>query len=79
VTVEFGAFVQDHPYQRRFLDTFSLLAFVAARTSRVRLFPDVANLPLRDPAMLAKASASIDVLSGGRFELGLARARSGTR
>jgi alkanesulfonate monooxygenase SsuD/methylene tetrahydromethanopterin reductase-like flavin-dependent oxidoreductase (luciferase family) len=63
--------IQDHPYQRRFLDTFSLLAFVAARTSRVRLFPDVANLPLRHPAMLAKASASIDVLSGGRFELGL--------
>jgi alkanesulfonate monooxygenase SsuD/methylene tetrahydromethanopterin reductase-like flavin-dependent oxidoreductase (luciferase family) len=63
--------IQDHPYQRRFLDTFSLLAFLAARTERVRLFPDVANLPLRRPAMLAKAAASIDVLSGGRFELGL--------
>jgi alkanesulfonate monooxygenase SsuD/methylene tetrahydromethanopterin reductase-like flavin-dependent oxidoreductase (luciferase family) len=63
--------IQDHPYQRRFFDTFSLLAFLAARTERVRLFPDVANLPLRDPAMLAKAAASIDVLSGGRFELGL--------
>jgi alkanesulfonate monooxygenase SsuD/methylene tetrahydromethanopterin reductase-like flavin-dependent oxidoreductase (luciferase family) len=63
--------IQDHPYQRRFLDTFSLLAFLAARTSRVRLFPDVANLPLRHAALLAKASASIDVLSGGRFELGL--------
>jgi alkanesulfonate monooxygenase SsuD/methylene tetrahydromethanopterin reductase-like flavin-dependent oxidoreductase (luciferase family) len=63
--------IQDHPYQRRFMDTFSLLAFLAARTSRVRLFPDVANLPLRHPAMLAKASATIDVLSGGRFELGL--------
>jgi alkanesulfonate monooxygenase SsuD/methylene tetrahydromethanopterin reductase-like flavin-dependent oxidoreductase (luciferase family) len=63
--------IQDHPYQRRFLDTFSLLAFLAGRTERVRLFPDVANLPLRHPAMLAKAAASIDVLSGGRFELGL--------
>src|ERR1043165_3483093 len=63
--------IQDHPYQRRFLDTFSLLAFLAARTSRVRLFPDVANLPLRHPALLAKAAASIDVLSDGRFELGL--------
>jgi alkanesulfonate monooxygenase SsuD/methylene tetrahydromethanopterin reductase-like flavin-dependent oxidoreductase (luciferase family) len=63
--------IQDHPYQRRFLDTFSLLAFLAARTSRVRLLPDVASLPLRHPAMIAKAAASIDVLSGGRFELGL--------
>jgi len=63
--------VQDHPYQRRFLETFSLLAFAAARTQRIRLFPDVANLPLRQPAMLAKAAASIDRLSGGRFELGL--------
>jgi alkanesulfonate monooxygenase SsuD/methylene tetrahydromethanopterin reductase-like flavin-dependent oxidoreductase (luciferase family) len=63
--------IQDHPYQRRFFDTFSLIAFLAARTERVRLFPAVANLPLRDPALLAKASASIDVLSGGRFELGL--------
>ena len=63
--------IQDHPYNRRHLDTFSLLAFLAARTERVRLFPDVANLPLRHPAMLAKAAATIDVLSGGRFELGL--------
>jgi alkanesulfonate monooxygenase SsuD/methylene tetrahydromethanopterin reductase-like flavin-dependent oxidoreductase (luciferase family) len=63
--------IQDHPYQRRFLDTFSLIAFLAARTTRVRLFPDVANLPLRHPAMLAKQAASLDVLSGGRFELGL--------
>ena len=63
--------VQDHPYQRRFLDTWTLLSFAAARTARVRLVPDVANLPLRLPAVLAKAAASLDVLSGGRVELGL--------
>jgi alkanesulfonate monooxygenase SsuD/methylene tetrahydromethanopterin reductase-like flavin-dependent oxidoreductase (luciferase family) len=63
--------VQDHPYQRRFLDTWMLMATVLARTERVRVFPDVANLPLRPPAVLAKAAASLDVLSGGRFELGL--------
>ncbi len=63
--------IQDHPYQRRFLDTFSLLSWVAAVTERVRVFPDVACLPLRPPAMLAKAAASIDVLSDGRFEMGL--------
>jgi alkanesulfonate monooxygenase SsuD/methylene tetrahydromethanopterin reductase-like flavin-dependent oxidoreductase (luciferase family) len=63
--------IQDHPYQRRYLDTFALLAFLAARTSRVTLFPDVANLPLRQPALLATHAATLDVLSGGRFELGL--------
>src|SRR3954467_14241145 len=63
--------IQDHPYQRRFLDTWSLIPFLAARTSRIRFFPDVANLPLRPPAVMAKAAATIDVLSGGRFELGL--------
>ncbi|HKT01833.1 MAG TPA: LLM class flavin-dependent oxidoreductase [Rugosimonospora sp.] len=63
--------VQDHPYQRRFVDTWTLLSMIAAVTTRVRLFPDVANLPLRQPAMLAKAAASLDVLSGGRVELAL--------
>src|SRR5215218_3683886 len=63
--------VQDHPYQRRFLDTWALLAYLAGRTERIRLVPDVANLPLRPPAVMAKAAASIDRLSGGRFELGL--------
>jgi alkanesulfonate monooxygenase SsuD/methylene tetrahydromethanopterin reductase-like flavin-dependent oxidoreductase (luciferase family) len=63
--------IQDHPYQRRFLDTWSLIPYLAARTERIRFFPDVANLPLRPPAVMAKAAASIDLLSGGRFELGL--------
>jgi alkanesulfonate monooxygenase SsuD/methylene tetrahydromethanopterin reductase-like flavin-dependent oxidoreductase (luciferase family) len=63
--------IQDHPYQRRFLDTWSLLGAIAAITTRVGFFPDVANLPLRPPAIMAKAAASLDVLSGGRFELAL--------
>src|SRR6266849_4716820 len=63
--------IQDHPYQYRFHDTWTLLSVVAARTSRVTVFPDVANLPLRPPAMLAKAAASLDLLSNGRVELGL--------
>jgi alkanesulfonate monooxygenase SsuD/methylene tetrahydromethanopterin reductase-like flavin-dependent oxidoreductase (luciferase family) len=63
--------IQDHPYQRRFIDTWALLAYLAGRTERVRLAPDVANLPLRPPALTAKAAASVDLLSGGRFELGL--------
>jgi alkanesulfonate monooxygenase SsuD/methylene tetrahydromethanopterin reductase-like flavin-dependent oxidoreductase (luciferase family) len=63
--------IQDHPYQWRFLETWSLIGDLLARTERVRLFPDVANLPLRGAAMIAKQAASLDVLSGGRFELGL--------
>jgi alkanesulfonate monooxygenase SsuD/methylene tetrahydromethanopterin reductase-like flavin-dependent oxidoreductase (luciferase family) len=63
--------IQDHPYQRRFLDTFALIANLIARTSRLRFFPDVASLPMRGPTMLAKAAASLDVMSNGRFELGI--------
>lgn len=63
--------IQDHPYQWRFLDTWALMADLLARTTRIRIFPDVANLPMRAPAMIAKEAASLDVLSGGRFELGI--------
>jgi alkanesulfonate monooxygenase SsuD/methylene tetrahydromethanopterin reductase-like flavin-dependent oxidoreductase (luciferase family) len=63
--------VQDHPYQHRFFDTWTLLAYLAGRTAQVRFLPDVLNLPLRLPAVIAKSVASLDVLSGGRVELGL--------
>jgi alkanesulfonate monooxygenase SsuD/methylene tetrahydromethanopterin reductase-like flavin-dependent oxidoreductase (luciferase family) len=63
--------IQDHPYQRRYLETWSLIADLLARSERVRIFPDVANLRLRLPTMIAKQAASLDPLSGGRFELGL--------
>ncbi|MEV0590367.1 LLM class flavin-dependent oxidoreductase [Nonomuraea cavernae] len=62
---------QDHPYQSRFLDTWTLLSVIAARTSTVLVSPNVANLPLRPPAVLARSVASLDLLSGGRVELGL--------
>jgi alkanesulfonate monooxygenase SsuD/methylene tetrahydromethanopterin reductase-like flavin-dependent oxidoreductase (luciferase family) len=63
--------IQDHPYQRRFLDTWTLISTLVPVTNQLRFFPDVASLPLRPPAMLAKAAASLDVLSGGRVEMGL--------
>jgi len=62
---------QDHPYQPRFHDTWTLLSYAASRTSRVRLSANVLNLPLRQPAVLARAAASLDLLSGGRLELGI--------
>ncbi len=63
--------IQDHPYQARFLDTWTLLSVIAASTTTVRVAPNVANLPLRPPAVLARAAASLDLLTGGRVELGL--------
>ncbi|MEE6259430.1 LLM class flavin-dependent oxidoreductase [Plantactinospora sonchi] len=62
---------QDHPYNPGFLDTWTLLSWVAARTERLRVSANVLNLPLRPPAVLARAAASLDRLSHGRFELGL--------
>ena len=63
--------VQDHPYQRSFFDTWTLLTAMAMRTERIAVVPDVANMQLRQPALLAKAAASLDILSRGRVELGL--------
>jgi alkanesulfonate monooxygenase SsuD/methylene tetrahydromethanopterin reductase-like flavin-dependent oxidoreductase (luciferase family) len=63
--------VQDHPCQRRFFDTWTFLSYVAGRTESIRLLTDLFNLPLRLPRVLAKSAASIDVLSGGRVEIGI--------
>lgn len=62
---------QDHPYQPAFHDTWTLLAYVASRTERIRVSANVLNLPLREPAVLARSAASLDLLSGGRLELGI--------
>lgn len=62
---------QDHPYQPAFLDTWTLMSAVATATVRIRIAPNVVNLPLRPPAVLARAAASLDLLSAGRFSLGL--------
>ncbi|WP_308798317.1 LLM class flavin-dependent oxidoreductase [Agromyces silvae] len=63
---------QDHPYQPRFHDTWTLLTWVAASTERIRVAGNVLNVPLqREPAVLARAAASLDLLSDGRFELSL--------
>lgn len=53
------------------LDPFVALGFVAAATSRIRLLPYLAVAPYRNPFLLAKAAATIDKLSAGRFTLGL--------
>ncbi|GAB3914470.1 hypothetical protein GCM10011575_44890 [Microlunatus endophyticus] len=62
---------QDHPYQAGFSDTWTLISYVAARTERIAISGNVTNLPLRPPAVLARSVASLDLLTGGRIELGI--------
>ncbi|MDW8059719.1 MAG: LLM class flavin-dependent oxidoreductase [Thermomicrobium sp.] len=63
--------MQDHAYNPRFGDTWTLLTAVALRTERVHVLTNVATLALRSPVILAKAAATLDRLTGGRVELGL--------
>jgi probable F420-dependent oxidoreductase len=59
------------PVYRSVLDPMVALGYVAARTSRIRLGVAVVNLPFISPAVLAKQATTVDVLSGGRLDLGL--------
>ena len=69
-----------YPYGARFpfpvtdpmLEVVSTLSYVAALTRRVRLSASVMILPYRNPVVLAKELATLDVLSGGRLIAGLA-------
>jgi hypothetical protein len=67
--------VPDSPHEAD-LDAWTLLAWVAGRTQRVRLVANVTNPALRPPSVLARAAASLDLLSGGRLEVGLGAARA---
>ncbi|UFS59233.1 LLM class flavin-dependent oxidoreductase [Subtercola endophyticus] len=62
---------QDHPYQSSFLDTWTLMTWVAAQTTSIHIAPNVLSTPMRPPAVTARAASSLDLLSGGRFDLGL--------
>ncbi len=52
-------------------DSMTMLAFIAAKTDKIRLVPSVIALPARQTLHVAKQAAGIDVLSGGRFVLGV--------
>src|SRR5215212_5823978 len=52
-------------------DAVSVLAFLAARTERIALGSALFQIPARQPTATAMAAVSLDVLSGGRFRLGL--------
>ena len=63
--------IQDHAYNPEFLDVWTLISYLAAETQTISFVPDVADLQLRPPTILAKAAASLSVLSGGRIVLGV--------
>jgi probable F420-dependent oxidoreductase len=54
------------------LDPFTALSFCAAVTDTMRLIPNIVVLPYRNPFLVAKAAATLDALSGGRFTLAVA-------
>ncbi len=59
------------PVYRSVLDPLAALTYAGAATSRIRLGVAVVNLPFVSPAYLAKQAATVDILSGGRLDLGL--------
>jgi alkanesulfonate monooxygenase SsuD/methylene tetrahydromethanopterin reductase-like flavin-dependent oxidoreductase (luciferase family) len=62
----------DHPCGRDpSYEAATMLTWIAARTSRIQVASRVLAVPFRRPAMVAKLAASLDLLSGGRFILGL--------
>jgi probable F420-dependent oxidoreductase len=77
-----ACFVTDHPAPtvewrnspegHDALDPFGALSFVAAATSRLKVHANVVILPYRNPFIVAKAATTLQVLSGGRFVMGVA-------
>jgi probable F420-dependent oxidoreductase len=67
-SVQVGDHIQWHA---PIIESTVLLATFAAVTTRVRIASDVVILPLRDPVLIAKTVASLDVLSGGRMIFGV--------
>ncbi|MFL1381546.1 MULTISPECIES: LLM class flavin-dependent oxidoreductase [unclassified Nocardiopsis] len=63
--------VQDHPYQPGYLDVWTMMGQLAARTEDIAVMSDVIDLQLRPPTILAKAAASLATMVGGRVRLGV--------
>src|SRR5690625_4573001 len=51
------------------LDPFVAMGFAAAHTRTIRFIPNIVVLPYRNPFVVAKSAATLDLLSGGRFTL----------
>ena len=75
-----GVYSTEHPFPdddwlasggHQALDPFVGLSFAAAATTRLRVLTNLCVLPYRNPFLAARAAASLDVLSGGRLDLGV--------
>lgn len=67
----------DHPYIPAELETWTMLTLLAAKSDRIKLAPNVLNVGLRPPVMLAKAAATLHFASNGRLVLGLGAGNPG--
>jgi alkanesulfonate monooxygenase SsuD/methylene tetrahydromethanopterin reductase-like flavin-dependent oxidoreductase (luciferase family) len=61
----------DHPYWPQYLDNWTFLSAVFGATKSIGVFPDVVNLALRQPAVVAKSAWSLEAMAPGRLKLGL--------
>src|SRR5712664_1575705 len=66
-----GGWDSQYDYRHAFHEPFALFAFCAAVTRRIELATGVLILPQRQTVLVAKQAAEVDVLTGGRFRLGV--------
>jgi probable F420-dependent oxidoreductase len=71
VSINDHFFAPMQPVEAPQLECFTTLSAIAAVTKRVRIAPAMAAMSFRNPALLAKMTSTLDVISGGRFTLGI--------
>ncbi|MBO3682516.1 LLM class flavin-dependent oxidoreductase [Streptomyces sp. NEAU-YJ-81] len=68
-----GAFLRVHHWARQLASPFPLLAAIAARTRRIEIGTGVINMRYENPLYMAEEAAAVDLISGGRLQLGISR------
>jgi alkanesulfonate monooxygenase SsuD/methylene tetrahydromethanopterin reductase-like flavin-dependent oxidoreductase (luciferase family) len=68
-----GAYVRVHHFERQLASPFPLLSAIAARTSRIEMGTGVIDMRYENPLYMAEEAAAVDLISGGRLQLGVSR------